>query len=117
MSIETSPQLWTDITVIAGATLGNFARTMIPFWAKLRENPDTIFERKFLGTAIISFVGALGLGLGLFTTLVALIPQINSMSLAGIFAVSALTAFGLNSGINWGIDQVTPKAGASPAKG
>jgi hypothetical protein len=113
MSIEIiTPHLWTDVTVIAGATLGNFARTMIPYWAKLKEAPETIFEKKFLGTAIISFLGALGIGLGLFPSLVASTP-IESMSLAGIFAVVALSAFGLNAGINWGIDQVS--AGSSSA--
>lgn len=100
-----SPQLWTDLTVIAGAALGNFARTMIPYWAKLRENPEIVFERKFLGTAVISFIGALGLGLGLFPMFAETV-QNSGLSLAAVFATVALSAFGLNAGINWGIDQV-----------
>jgi hypothetical protein len=117
MSVESvaSPQLWTDLTVIAGATLGNFARTMIPYWAKLKEMPELVFEKKFLGTAIISFLGALGIGLGLFPTLIETVP-VNSMSLAGIFAIVALSAFGLNAGINWGIDQVTAPSAPGQTK-
>lgn len=104
MSGLENPQLLAHLTVIAGATLGNFARTMIPYWAKLQTNPDMIFEKKFLGTALVSFIGALGLGLGLFPTLIEQVP-ISSMSLAAIFAVVALTAYGINAGINWGMDK------------
>jgi hypothetical protein len=110
-----TPQLWTDLAVIAGAALGNFARTMVPYWAKLREMPELVFERKFLGTAIISFIGALGLGLGLFPTFAASVGD-SGLSLAAVFATVALSAFGLNAGINWGIDQVTAVGGSSAAK-
>lgn len=117
MTIElVNPTLWTDITVIAGATLGNFARTMIPYWAKLRETPEMIFEKKFLGTAIISFLGATGIGIGLYPTLIQNV-DINTMSLAGIFAITSLSAFGLNAAMNWGIDQVmTPEEITSKAE-
>jgi hypothetical protein len=111
---NTDAQLWIDLTVIGAAALGTFARTMLPYWAKLVEMPEMVFDRKFLGTAVISFIAALGLGLGLFPMLSKSI-DVTSMSLAGIFAVVAIMAFGLNQGINWGIDQVKPSTTTTAA--
>lgn len=88
-----------EVIVIIGAVVGSAARTLFPFWEKLRENPELIFERKFLGTAIISFVSAVALGIGAFPTLLESVQGLN-LSPGVIFAIVATAAFGINSGAN-----------------
>lgn len=86
-----------EIMVFVGAIMGAFAATMIPFWAKLRENPDLAFERKFIGTAIVSFITSVAIGIGLFPVLIAQIAETAATaSLAGIFAITAAASFGIN---------------------
>jgi hypothetical protein len=88
-----------ETVVFIGAIVGSAARTLFPFWEKARENPDIIFERKFLGTAIISFVSAVALGIGAFPTLLQTVEGMN-LSPGVIFAIVATAAFGINSGAN-----------------
>lgn len=101
-----------EAVVVGGAILGTAARTLYPYWERLRDSPELLFEKKFLGTAIVSFVGAAAIGIGLFPTLLANIPQDGSLSLASVFAITALSAFGLNSGSNMILSHKTT---SSPA--
>jgi len=84
-----------EIMVFVGAIMGAFAATMIPYWAKLREDPSLAFEKKFIGTAVVSFVTAVAIGVGLFPVLIAQVDTATA-SLAGIFAITAAASFGIN---------------------
>lgn len=113
MTVE-STLLNTETIVIIGAIVGTAARTLFPYWEKLRENPDIIFERKFLGTAIVSFVAAVAIGIGIFPTLLEGVAN-SDLSLAGVFATTALAAFGLNAGTNMALSGARTKSGTATA--
>ena len=95
-------EITTEAVVIIGGIVGTAARTLFPFWERLRENPDLLFERKFLGTAIVSFVSAIAIGVGLYPSLLANIQDsgVSGLSISAIFVITALAAYGLNSGAN-----------------
>ena len=88
-----------ELMVFVGAVMGAFAATMLPFWAKLREDPNLVFEKKFIGTAIVAFVTAVALGIGVFPALLSGVAD-SALSLGAIFAITAAAAFGLNRGAN-----------------
>lgn len=96
----------TEVVVIIAAIVGAAARTLYPYWEKLRENPEILFERKFLGTAIVSFVSAVAIGIGLFPTLLENVAD-SGLSQSAIFATVALMAFGINSGSNMALSSKT----------
>lgn len=102
------------LVVLAGAVAGSFAATMIPYWQKLRETPELIFEKKFLGTAVWAIATSLGMSFWLFTTLLQNAQSLSSnTSLGAIFIMTAVTAYGINVGTNKFITSVTP-ASAPP---
>lgn len=113
MSAEAASQMMTtDVVVIVGAILGAAAATLFPYWSKLRENPDLLFERKFLGTAIISVVGSAAIAIGLFPSLLEQANQAGStVSQGAVFAMTALTSFGLTRASN----MVMPSGAATQA--
>jgi hypothetical protein len=100
--------------VFAGAVAGAFAATMIPYWQKLREQPDLVFDKKFLGTALWAIGTALGMGFWLFTSLLDSAQKLASVSsLGAIFIMTATAAFGINVGTNKFITSVTPASNSS----
>jgi hypothetical protein len=96
----------TEIVVIVAAIIGTAARTLYPYWEKARENPDIVFERKFLGTALVSFVSAVAIGVGLFPSLLDNVAD-SGLSQAAVFATVALMAFGIDSGSNMLLSKKT----------
>ena len=85
-----------ELVVFIAAVLGTLAGTLYPYWAKLRENPEMGFEKKFVGTAVISFIASIAISIGLFSMLVEAAQQIaNTGSLASVFAITATSAFGI----------------------
>jgi hypothetical protein len=97
------------LVVFAGAVAGSFAATMIPYWQKLRETPELIFEKKFLGTAVWAIATSLGMSFWIFTTLLENAQTIaGATSLGAIFIMTAVAAYGINVGTNKFITSVTP---------
>ena len=95
-----SEQATVEIVVYIAIVLGTVAGTLYPYWSKLREFPEMAFEKKFLGTAVISFIASLAISVSLFPTLLAQATADSSLSLASVFAITALSAFGLNRASN-----------------
>lgn len=91
-------ELSTEWIVILASITGSAAATLYPYWEKLRVDPELLFEKKFLGTAIVSIVASVALGVSIFPSLFANIPP--GLSQAGIFAIVATSAFGINRGSN-----------------
>lgn len=99
-------ELPTEVIVIIAAIVGTAARTLYPYWERLRIDPDLIFERKFLGTAIVSFVGAMAIGLSLFPALLENVAN-STLSAAGVFVVVALMAYSISAGSNEALKRTT----------
>lgn len=96
-----------EIMVFVGAVMGAFAATMLPFWQKLRENPELAFERKFIGTAIVAFVTSMALGIGTFPMLLDnIVSQAATLSLGAVFAITAAMSFGINRGANMALTAI-----------
>lgn len=92
-------EMSTEIIVIIASILGSAAATLYPYWEKLRETPELVFEKKFIGTAAISVITAVALGISIFPQMLETVVG-STLSLAGIFAIVATTAFGINRGSN-----------------
>ena len=96
--ITMTEQAVLEWVVILACVIGTFARTLLPYWNKLQENPETVFEKKFLGTAALSFITSLAIGFGIFPSIFANVE--SNGSLTSVFAIAALMAFGINTGAN-----------------
>ena len=92
-------ELSTETIVIIASIVGTAAGTLYPYWEKLRENPDIIFEKKFIGTAIVSVIASMALGFSIFPAMLESIEG-TTLGLAGIFAMVATASFGINRGSN-----------------
>lgn len=77
----------TTVIVLLVALLGAVGRTLVPYLQVLRDNPDTVFDRKFLLPPIVSCV------IALITLPIALatIPkdmlELSALSLSSLVAV------------------------------
>lgn len=106
-----------EIMVFIGAVMGALAATMIPYWQKLRETPELIFERKFIGTAVLSAIAAFALAVGTFPTLLENIAsEASTLSLGAIFAITAAMSFGINRGANMALSAVEVVVAPAPAQ-
>lgn len=104
------------LVVFAGAVAGAFAATMIPYWQKMREDPGIIFDKKFLGTALWAVGTSLGMSFWLFTTLLENAHTVSgTTSLGAIFIMTAVAAFGINTGTNKFLTSVAPPPTPSPS--
>jgi hypothetical protein len=80
-------QINPTVIVLLVAACGALARTLVPFLQALQENPDTVFDRKFLLPPIVSCIIAL---LTLPISLAALPPELlqpSALSLSLLVAV------------------------------
>ena len=97
----------TEGIVYGAAFLGTVARTLVPYWDRLRTNPETIFEKKFLGTAAIALATSAIIAASLFGPMLQLIEGAGNATLGAVFVMvftAALgAALGTNELINWGV--------------
>lgn len=95
-------EVWmTQAVVFGGAFLGTLTRTLLPYWDKLRETPELVFEKKFLGTAAIAVIISAVIGATLFTPMMTLVTEIAADStLAAVFFIVFTAALGTNEIVN-----------------
>lgn len=102
----------TSWIVILGVLVGLSARTLLPYWDKLKSGEIDVFDRKFLGTAVIAFIASIVPAFAFFPVAMQQIgPYLGSFGIPTIFVISALMAYGTNDVINYGLKQ-SQKAGA-----
>jgi hypothetical protein len=93
--------LWMTQAIVFGASfLGTLTRTLLPFWDKLRENPELVFEKKFLGTAAIGLATSAIVAATLFVPMMELASAAGDSTLAAIFFIVFTAALGTNEIVN-----------------
>lgn len=93
----------TEGIVYGAAFLGTVARTLVPYWDRLRTNPETIFEKKFLGTAAIALATSAIIAASLFGPMLQLVEGAGNATLGAVFVMVFTAALGTNELINWGV--------------
>ena len=107
----------TEAIVYGAAFLGTLARTLIPYWDRLRVNPDIVFEKKFLGTAAIGLATSAIIAVTLFGPMLQLVEAAGNATLGAVFALVFTSALGTNELINWGVRSTAPSSsGVLPQK-
>ena len=106
----------TEGVVYGAAFLGTLARTLVPYWDRLRTNPETVFEKKFLGTAAIGLVTSAIIAVTLFVPMLQLVDNAGNATLGAVFALVFTSALGMNELINWGV-RSSPAPSSSLLKG
>ena len=101
----------TEGIVYGAAFLGTVARTLVPYWDRLRTNPETIFEKKLLGTAAIALATSAIIAASLFGPMLQLVEGAGNATLGAVFVMVFTAALGTNELINWGVRS---SAGVSP---
>ena len=114
-------EVWTTQAVVfGGAFLGTLTRTLLPYWDKMRETPELVFEKKFLGTAVIAIIISAVVGATLFTPMMALVESVGEATLAAVFFLVFTAALGTNEIVNQFISskppEVTTTTTTEPAK-
>ena len=105
----------TEGIVYGAAFLGTVARTLVPYWDRLRTNPETIFEKKFLGTAAIALATSAIIAASLFGPMLQLVEGAGNATLGAVFVMVFTAALGTNELINWGVRSSTTTNSPSPA--
>ena len=115
MALEVALGNMTNWIVFIGIVIGESGRTLLPYWDKLKSGEIDMFDRKFIGTAIIAFVGAIIPSLALFpAVLEQLDPVMANVGLAAVFVLSILIGYGANDLVNYGL-KLSTKAEANQA--
>ena len=111
MALEIALGNMTSWLVFVGIAIGQAARTLLPYWDKLKSGEIDVFDRKFIGTAIIAFVGAVIPSLALFPAVMEqLDPAVANVGLAATFVLSVLIGYGANDIVNYGLKLSTKNA-------
>lgn len=111
MALEIALGNMTSWLVFIGIAIGQAGRTLIPYWDKLKSGEIDMFDKKFVGTAIIAFVGAVIPSLALFPTVMEqLDPSIANVGLAATFVLAILIGYGANDIVNYGLKLSTKSA-------
>ena len=91
-------QLTIDVSVFIGSVLGATAATLLPYWAKIRQNeaaglPPITFDKKFLGTLVIAFVIGIAAAIMSFDEAVAKVnPEWTAVKVFIVSVVAAATS-------------------------
>jgi hypothetical protein len=94
-------EIWMTQAIVFGAAfLGTLTRTLLPYWDKLRETPELVFEKKFLGTAAIGLATSAVIAATLFTPMMTLVSSAGEATLAAVFFLVFTAALGTNEIIN-----------------
>jgi hypothetical protein len=96
-------EIVTSGIVFGAAFLGTLARTILPYWDKLRAEPELVFEKKFLGTAAIALATSAVTAGSLFAPMLDLVDDAGNASLAAVFFIVFTAALGTNEIINWAL--------------
>jgi hypothetical protein len=113
-----SEWLTAELVAFVGVLLGVLYRTIAPYLKILKENPDMPFDRKFIVTAIITFIESFFVTLLIFNTL----PADVILTSTGLFATLLLAfswAYTGNDIINTligGTSSKTTTVQVAPAK-
>lgn len=108
MALEVALSNMTSWLVFIGITVGQSGRTLLPYWDKLKAGEIDMFDRKFIGTAIIAFIGAIVPSLALFPAVMErLDPVMANVGLAAVFVLSVLIGYGANDIVNYGLKLST----------
>ena len=102
-------EVWMTQAIVFGAAfLGTLTRTLLPYWDKLRETPELIFEKKFLGTAAIALATSAVMAATLFTPMMDLVSAAGDATLAAVFFIVFTASLGTNEIINQFIRSKLP---------
>jgi hypothetical protein len=94
-------EIWMTQAIVFGAAfLGTLTRTLLPYWDKLREMPELVFEKKFLGTAAIALATSAVMAATLFTPMMELVSAAGDATLAAVFFIVFTASLGTNEIIN-----------------
>ena len=111
MALEIALGNMTSWLVFVGIAIGQASRTLLPYWDKLKSGEIDMFDKKFIGTAIIAFVGAVIPSLALFPTVMdQLDPAVANVGLAATFVLSIFIGYGANDIVNYGLKLSTKNA-------
>lgn len=96
----------TSWIVLLGVLVGIASRTLLPAWDKLKSGEIDVFDRKFLGTAVIAFVSSIIPAFAFFPTAMEQIgPMLGTFGIPSVFVISAIMSYGLNDIVNYGLKQ------------
>lgn len=111
MPIEVALGSMTSWIVFIGIAIGQASRTLLPYWDKLKSGEIEFFDKKFIGTAIIAFIGAVIPSLALFpAVLEQLDPVMANVGLAAVFVLAIIIGYGANDIVNYGLKLSTKNA-------
>lgn len=111
MAIELALSNMTSWLTFIGIVIGQAGRTLLPYWDKIKSGEIDMFDRKFIGTAVIAFIGAIIPSLALFPAVMErLDPVLANVGLAAVFVLSILIGYGANDIVNYGLKLSTKKS-------
>jgi hypothetical protein len=97
------------IVAIIGIFLGCFARTVFPYLKKVEEDPDTVFDKKYLVSLLIALISSI---IGAILIIPSFqIPQGANMV---VFSIAFTTGWGTNDILN---EIAGGSGGTSESKG
>jgi hypothetical protein len=98
-----------ELCILAGAAIGNFIATMIPFWNKETEFAEfdisIIFNKKFLGTAVITFIGSFIITSAMYSQIIQNVVDQQPITIVAAFIQAAL----IGGVANWRLNKAVPK--------
>lgn len=101
----------TSWVVVLGLLVGHAARTLLPYWDKIQAGEIDMFNKKFIGTAVIAFIGSIVPTFAFFPEAMERIgPHIGTFGIPTIFVLSVLVGYGANSVVNYGLKRAEAKA-------
>ena len=96
-----------NILALSAVTIGVLFQTIIKWWDKWQDGQPIPFDRKFIGTAISAFVGALIVAIPLLNAGSEVLNEnIPTYGLVIAWFVTAGWAYALNNGINGVVTKV-----------
>jgi hypothetical protein len=98
-----------ELCILAGSAIGNFIATMIPFWNKETEFAEfdisIIFNKKFLGTAVITFIGSFIVTSAMYSQIIQNVVDQQPITIVAAFIQAAL----IGGVANWRLNKAVPK--------